>query len=173
MKWINHVAIAGATTAVVSPIMAPVAILGATAPDWIEWIIKGCGGHVRHRQTTHYVAVWLIALGALWAFDPTGIGAAFAYGGLTHTLTDAMTVTGVPFSPLSSQRFHLFGGRFRTGDAVEYGIAFGIVAICAAIALATSSWHGGWAPFFYDWAGLYGSGVVDGIEWRMNRFRFF
>lgn len=30
MKWINHLAIAGATTALVSPALVPVALLGST-----------------------------------------------------------------------------------------------------------------------------------------------
>lgn len=172
MKWFNHTLIAGATTAVVDPILVPAAMLGATAPDWIEWIIRGFGGHVKHRTTTHYVAVWLtgVIFGAI--ADPTGLFTAFCYGGLSHTLTDAMTVTGVPFSPLSDRKFHLFGGRFRTGDPIEYGISAGITALCIAIFSVTTGWDG-WAPFFYDWGGLYNSGVIDGSEWRANRFRLF
>ena len=37
MKWINHIAIAAATTAVISPPLVPLAVLGSTAPDWLEW----------------------------------------------------------------------------------------------------------------------------------------
>ncbi|TXH62516.1 MAG: metal-dependent hydrolase, partial [Thiothrix sp.] len=35
--------------------------------------------------------------------------------------------------------------------------------------------HGGsgWYPFFYDWHGLYQSGVVDAKEWKDNRLKFF
>ena len=122
MKWINHIAIAGATTAVINPVLVPVAILGSTAPDWLEWVIK--------------------------------------------------TVTGVPFAPNSERRFHLFGGRLRTGEAGEYVIAWGIVAVCA-VAMQLLHTSTNWYPFFYDWAGLYEQGLIDGKEWKDNRFRFF
>lgn len=171
MKWFNHMAIAGATCAVISPALVPVAILGSTAPDWLEWVGRATGQSVKHRGITHYFIVWLVAFAGAWPLDPTGIVTAFCYGGLTHVMTDAMTVSGVPFGPQSDRRFHLFGGRFRTGDPTEYGIAFGVVALCAALVLLRSA--SGWYPFFYDWAGLYNSGVIDGAEWRANRFRFF
>lgn len=172
MKWFSHLAIGGATAAVVSPALVPLAMLGSTAPDWLESVAAFSGRAVKHRATTHYLAVWLLALGACWLLDPTGLATAFAYGGVTHIFCDAMTVSGVPFSPYSKRRFHLFGGRFRTGDPAEYVIAFAVVAVCAAVSLLFSG-SGGWYPFFYDWAGLYSEGVIDGSEWRANRFRFF
>ncbi|MBE0506969.1 MAG: metal-dependent hydrolase [Marinospirillum sp.] len=173
MKWINHVAIGGATTALINPALVPVAMLGATAPDWMEWIAKGIGRPVKHRGPTHYLAVWLVALLAAWILEPTGVLAAFAWGGLTHIICDAMTVSGVPFSPYSDRRFHLFGGRFRTGDPAEYAISFGVVAACVGVFMMIGSASSGWYPFFYDWHGLYNQGVIDGSEWRANRFRFF
>nr|VFJ68097.1 MAG: inner membrane protein [Candidatus Kentron sp. DK] len=172
MKWINHSLIAGATTAVVNPVLVPPAVLGATAPDWFEWVLNGLGGRVRHRTVTHYLSVWAVCLGFfLLVWDFRAIGAAFTYGGLSHILCDALTASGVPFGPWSDRRFHLFGGRLRTGDPAEYGISFGVVAICAVsfIVLGASGWY----PFFYDWAGLYNTGIIDGAEWRANRFRFF
>ena len=49
MKWINHLAIAGATTALVAPALVPVALLGSTAPDWLEWVLEKLGGRkVKH-----------------------------------------------------------------------------------------------------------------------------
>ena len=116
MKWINHLAIAGATTALVSPALVPVALLGSTAPDWLEWVIKAVSGHnLKHRGVTHYVLGWIIGLVfAVLLWDFHGILAAFFWGGLTHVLADSLTVTGVPFSPHSDRRFHLFGGRLRT-----------------------------------------------------------
>jgi hypothetical protein len=95
-------------------------------------------------------------------------------GGLSHVLADACTVMGVPFSPHSDRRFHLFGGRLRTGGSGEYGVAWGLVAVCLVIAVLFKP-HGGsgWYPFFYDWAGLYQSGVIDGYEWKQNRLKFF
>ena len=72
---------------------------------------------------------------------------------------------GVPFSPHSDRRFHLFGGRLRTGGAGEYLLAWGLVAVCLVLAVLFKP-HGGlgWTPFFYDWAGLYETGVIDAKE---------
>ena len=174
MKWINHLAIAGATTALVSPALVPVALLGSTAPDWLEWLIKAVSDHnVKHRGVTHYVLGWMMGLAfALLLWDFHGILAGFFWGGLTHVLADSLTVSGVPFSPHSDRRFHLFGGRLRTGEAGEYGIAWGIVGVCVVLASLLHT-TGDWYPFFYNWAGLYEQGIVDGAEWKANRFRFF
>ena len=173
MKWINHMAIAGATTALVAPTLVPVALAGSTAPDWMEWVLEATGNKVKHRSVTHYLLAWVIALAffaGLWDFE--GIGAAFAYGGLTHVLADSLTVSGVPFAPHSDRRFHLFGGRLRTGGAGEYGIAWGLVGVCLLLAVALKPVAGTWYPFFYNWGGLYDEGVIDGKEWKDNRFRF-
>lgn len=176
MKWLNHLAIAGATTAVINPALVPIAFLGATAPDWLEWVIQRFQRRkVKHRGVTHIVLYWLVGLGFTWGlWDFHGVLSAFCYGGLTHVLADALTVSGVPFSPSSDRRFHLFGGRLRTGGAGEYGIAWGIVLLCLLIVVLFKP-HGGigWMPFFYDWAGLYESGVIDAKEWKDNRLRFF
>ena len=86
-------------------------------------------------------------------------------------LTDALTVTGVPFAPHSDRRFHLFGGRLRTGGAGEYGVAWGIVLLCVVLGNLIHS-AAEWFPFFYNWSGLYEAGVIDGSEWKANRFRF-
>lgn len=174
MKWINHLAIAGATTAVINPMLVPVALLGSTAPDWLEPVIKATTGQdVKHRGVTHFVVVWIAALAfALLLWDFHGLLAAFCWGGLTHVLADSMTVSGVPFAPHSDRRFHLFGGRLRTGESGEYAVAWGIVAVCA-VAMQLVHTSGNWYPFFYDWPGLYEQGIIDGKEWKDNRFRFF
>jgi inner membrane protein len=174
MKWINHLAIAGATTALVSPALVPVALLGSTAPDWLEWVIKAVSGHnLKHRGVTHYVLGWIIGLAfAVLLWDFHGILAAFFWGGLTHVLADSLTVRGVHFSPHSYPRCHLFGGPIITGDAGEYGIAWGIVAVCVVLAQVIHTGND-WYPFFYNWGGLYEQGIVDGAEWKANRFRFF
>ncbi len=79
-----------------------------------------------------------------------------------------------PFTPNAERRFHLFGGRLRTGNAGEYGIAWGIVGVCFVLAMLFKPGGGsGWYPFFYDWHGLYQSGVVDAKEWKDNRLKFF
>lgn len=174
MKWVNHIAIAGATTALVSPVLVPIAILGSTAPDWLERLLKLVGNPVKHRGPTHYLLAWVVALLFTWLlWDFNGVLTAFFYGGLTHVLADSFTVTGVPFAPNSDRRFHLFGGRLRTGQSGEYVVAWGIVGACLLLAVLIKPYNGNWYPFFYDWAGKYNSGVVDAKEWKDNRFRFF
>lgn len=170
MKWLNHSLIAGAACAVISPPHVAVCIAGATAPDWLEYVLKVVKRHVKHRGTTHILTHWLLAaLAFTFIWDYHGIGAAFCWGGVIHILTDAMTVSGVPFSPYSDRRFHLFGGRFRTGDPVEYAISAVAIIICIAVTHLTGS--SGFAPFFYDWSGLYQQGLIDAMEWKTNRFR--
>lgn len=175
MKWVNHIAIAGATTALVSPLHVPVAMLGSTAPDWLEWVIKATGKDIKHRGNTHIVLYWLAGLVfcmALW--DIQGLLAAFFWGGLTHVLADSLTVSGVPLLPNSERRFHLFGGRLRTGEAGEYGIAWGIAGVCLLVTVLIKPASGsGWYPFFYNWQHLYETGVIDAKEWKDNRFKFF
>jgi inner membrane protein len=78
-------------------------------------------------------------------------------------MVDAMTVSGVPFGPYSNRRFHLFGGRFRTGDPVENAISFGIVAL-----LVQFTYAAGWYPFFYDWGGMCSEGVIEVLSQRVH-----
>ena len=171
MRWINHTLIAGAICAVVSPAHVAAVIAGATAPDWMEWVVKIAGRHIKHRGPTHILTHWLIAaIATTFIWDFHGILAAFCWGGFSHILTDAMTVSGVPFSPYSDKRFHLFGGRFRTGDPVEYAISGVVILVCIGLMNLIS--ENGFAPFFYDWAGMYETGVIDGYEWKQNRFKF-
>jgi len=175
MKWINHIAIAGATTALIAPPLVPLAILGATAPDWMEWIFKAVGQKVKHRTVTHYVTTWIAGIlffYAVWDFQH--IGLAFFFGGLTHVIADSFTIAGVPFSPFSDRRFHLFGGRLRTGATGEYIVAGLIVITCftAAIMIKPRSGENGWYPFFYDWQAKYEEGMIDGKEWKEKRFNF-
>lgn len=173
MKWFNHMAIGGATCAVVAPPLVPLAILGSTAPDWMEWILKAAGRPVPHRGPTHWLTAWAVALaGFALVWDYHGIGAAFAWGGLSHVLADSLTVSGVPFSPLSDRRFHLAGGRLRTAGSGEYLVAWGLVLVCWLVAgqLRTPT---GYTPFFPDWAARYEAGTATAKEWRDNRLRFF
>ena len=172
MKWVSHAAIAGAIAAFIDAKLVPAAALGATAPDWLEWALAFAGHKVKHRTVTHYLSVWLLiaAFGA-FVWDYRGLITAFALGAASHWLCDALTLQGVPLGWWSDRRVHLFGGRIRTGSAAEYLIAAG-----AVIAAAMSSWNmrgdAGFMPFFVDWGELYDRGIIDGSEWRANRFRF-
>jgi inner membrane protein len=175
VRWFNHILIAGAPAALISPSLVPVAILGATAPDWMEWLAKLSRHPMKHRGPTHWVAAWLVGLmvGALLPAPAGGLVAAFAWGGLSHVLADALTVSGVPFSPASERRFHLMGGRMRTGGAGEYGLAWGVVLACWAVSGQIGTPSGGYLPFFPDWSARYEAGTATAKEWRDNRFRFF
>ncbi|EAH8125088.1 metal-dependent hydrolase, partial [Campylobacter coli] len=52
MTWKSHLAIGTAISLPFSPFGTPLAMLGSTAPDWIEWILKFFGIHVKHRGET-------------------------------------------------------------------------------------------------------------------------
>jgi inner membrane protein len=55
----------------------------------------------------------------------------------------------------------------------EYWVSGAIVMLCFAVAMATRSWGNmGYAPFFWDWAGYYKEGLIDGSEWKTNRFKW-
>ena len=171
MKWVSHVAIAGALAVPFDPMAVPAAVLGSTAPDWLEWVLAALGHKVKHRTVTHYVSGWvLLALfGAfVWDFWHHTI-LWFAVGGLSHVLADAFTIQGVPLGPWSDRRIHLLGGRIKSGSGAEFVIVALVIAVSA---LATWQTRAEFAPFFYDWGGLYERGIIDGVEWRANRFRF-
>ncbi len=180
MKWHNHVIIGTAFGAVINPLIIPSAILGATAPDWLEYILKFCGIQVRHRTVTHVVLYWIIGIAffiLVWDYHHLGLG--FAVGGFSHTIADSFTISGVPFSPWSDSRFHLFGGKLRTGEAGEYIVAGIIGALCVGWVMYSPVKIGmidqkesGFIPFFYDWKKLYEDGLIDGKEWRDNRTKF-
>ena len=70
MKWVNHVLIAGSVTAVYDVRLVPPTIIGATAPDWMEWVLKFIGRPVKHRTVTHYLSVWSLCW--LAAFSSAG-----------------------------------------------------------------------------------------------------
>ena len=73
-------------------------------------------------------------------------------------------------------QFGLLPVRRQAAHRRKRGIRYclGLVGMCLVLALLFKP-HGGsgWYPFFYDWNGLYQSGVVDAKEWKDNRFRFF
>jgi len=203
MKWVNHVAIAGAVTAVWKPELVPVAVLGSTAPDWMEWVYaRATGGYVArggahsrtrkpqaakaqttkpsarhsimHRCPTHVVMSWVAGLAfGLFVWDWHHALAAFCAGGLSHVLCDALTVQGVPLGWWSDRRFHLFGGRLRTGQMGEYWVAGAVLLACVGLSTVTRHWgEDGFSPFFYDWEQMYRDGKIDAKEWKENRFRW-
>lgn len=179
MMWKNHVIIGAAFGAVINPLCIPTAVLGSTAPDWLEWIIKPFYP-IQHRTYTHIVVYWILLIAffaVVWDWRNLGLG--FAIGGFSHTMADAFTIAGVPFAPWSDARFHLFGGQLRTGNGGETIVAGIIAVLCFGIVMysptmtLSSKAETGFLPFMYDHKGNYESGLIDGKEWKDNRLKFF
>lgn len=172
MKWISHLAIAAAVCAVFNPAAVPAAVLGSTAPDWLEMVINAgrSGRRMKHRGVTHYFVAWaLLALFAALVWDWRGWLYWFAIGGAIHWICDALTVSGAPFSWWSDRRMTLFGGKVMTGSAAEFVITGVVVGVCALLIWSRHS-AGGFIPYFLDWRGFYENGNIDGFEWRTNRW---
>ena len=74
----------------------------------------------------------------------------FCVGGLSHVLADACTVSGVPALPWSTRRFHLLGGKLRTGGPGELVLAAAVLSVGIAVSFYTGSVSkiGGYIPFF-------------------------
>jgi inner membrane protein len=51
-------------------------------------------------------------------------------------------------------------------------ISFSILIISALIVFNTHG-HTAFTPFFFNYKEFYEEGIVDGYEWRQNRFRVF
>lgn len=175
MRWWAHLAIGGALGATFGgPAALPAALVGSTAPDWLEWCAQRLGGRrrVKHRGATHYLAVWLaLAPGLALLPGPWSLAAWFAWGGLAHVCADALTVSGVPVGPWSDRRVHFAGGRIRTGGLGEW---LAVALVCGGCLGAGYLTHAGegWRPYQWapwgDWAE---AGLIDRSEWRANRWR--
>lgn len=173
MRWVSHILIAGAVCAVFNPLAVPAAVLGSTAPDWFEFVLRAAqrNSRVRHRGVTHYLAAWLlVALAAHFVWDWRGWIFWFALGGAIHWVCDALTVTGAPLGWWSDRRMTLFGGKVHTGGVSEYVITGVVVGVCAFLVWGRAGSAGGFIPFFYHWGDYYQQGLIDGLEWRGNRF---
>ena len=156
MRWVSHTLISASVTALWQPTLLPAAVLGATAPDWLEWVGRHHLPLARsiHRGKTHNLLGWLLLTGAglLWS-SPWGAHlAAFGLGGVLHWLCDALTVTGAPLTWWSQHRTTLFGGRLRQGSKTERAIAIG-AALCAGLYLSQRIEHpqDAFSPFFMPW----------------------
>ena len=173
MRWVSHILIAGAVCAVFNPAAVPAAVLGSTAPDWFEFIKRAAmpDRRVKHRGSTHYLAGWLLLAAAAWfVWDWRGWLYWFAIGGAVHWFCDALTVTGAPLGWWSDRRMTLFGGKVHTGGVSEYFITGIVVLVCAVLVWSKHSTTSGFIPFFYHWGDYFEKGLIDGMEWRTNRF---
>jgi len=169
MKWINHIIVGGATSAVIDPAIVPYAIFGSILPDLAERFLPVS----KHRAETHYLVVWIAAfIFSCFIFDYKGVLLGITYGGLTHIVVDSLSVSGVPFSPWSTNKFHLFGGRLRVGSPAEYIISMSVLVISCLFIYNTRASRD-FSPFFYNYKEFYEEGLIDGHEWRLNRWRIF
>ncbi|RLA79113.1 MAG: hypothetical protein DRG78_13625, partial [Epsilonproteobacteria bacterium] len=134
MTWKSHIAIATAVTIPFNPSALGIAILGSTAPDWSEYILKFFSINVQHRGATHYVIVPLGIILFSFIFDFRDLIFWFGVGYFTHWFADSLTISGVPLTPWDTSRIHFFGGKLRTGDLMEYIISFSLLAMSVTVA---------------------------------------
>jgi inner membrane protein len=183
MTWKSHIAIATAITIPFNPQQLPFAILGSTAPDWIEYILKFFGIHVEHRGVTHYLYIPLIFI-LLGIFHD--IFYWFGIGYFTHWFADSLTKSGVPISQFDTHRIHFFGGKITTGEPLEYIIAFGLLAISVTFVKPNMDLLKDltikkeetkeiikYNPYYNDYRELYKKEIIDPKTMKENRFKLF
>jgi inner membrane protein len=190
MTWLSHTSIATAIALPFSPLHIPIIVLGSTAPDWIETLLTTFGFEIQHREETHYLTSWLILIVISFFIDFNNLLFWFAIGGLSHILEDSLTISGVPFSPYSTHRFHLFGGaldessfyKFRTGSIVEYVIAFSILGLVVFFVNPASNFINNYNKsedektynvYYQNYKELYKKGIIDEKEYKELRFKMF
>ncbi len=181
MTWKSHIAIASAVCLPFNPSALPLAILGSTAPDWSEWILKFFSVQVQHRGATHYIIVPLFIIAFSFVFDIKDLIFWFGIGYLAHWFADSLTISGVPLSPWDSSRIHFFGGKLRTGDLLEYVISFSLLAMSVTIAKPMVESFGGlfgeseksFSVYSMDYEALNKDGIIDNKEYLEQRFKFF
>lgn len=180
MTWKSHVAIATAITLPFNPAALVASNLGATAPDWLEHVLKFFGVRIEHRGATHYLIVPIIIIAISFIVDYKNMLFWFGIGYLSHWFTDALTITGVPISPWDNSRIHFFGGKLRTGDMLEYIIAFSLLALSLTIAKpmlnlfkTEEKTEVGFKVFGMDYDDLNKKNIIDNKEYLERRFKFF
>jgi|GEM_PF-2153355 len=179
MTWKSHIAIATAVTLPFNPALVPAAILGSTAPDWFEWILKFFGITVKHRGATHYVIIPLAFIVFSFFFDFRNMIYWFGIGYFTHWFADSLTISGVPLTPYDNSRIHFFGGKLKTGEMLEYIISFSLLIVSITIAkpMLTSfidpQSENSFSVFSMDYSDLNKKGIIDNAEYLEKRFKFF
>ena len=180
MTWKSHIAIASAVTLPFNPYMLPFSVLGSTAPDWSEFILKFFGIRVQHRGATHYlyIPILIIIIGIVTTYPVMWFG----IGYLTHWIADSMTISGVPLSQYDKHRIHFFGGKIRTGESLEYMIAFGLLALSITITQPSLQMFKEnndelkireFNAFYIDYKNLYENHIIDEKTYRQHRWKFF
>jgi len=144
VRWLSHTLIAWAVSAPFGA--SPAVLLGATAPDWLEFFLP-----VRHRETTHTIIFWglpaAIILLLLFLFSKLLGGPLWHLlwwfvGGTIHWVCDAFTPSGVLLTPWARERVILLSGRIRTGEAAEYVLALGLLLFSLVFFGWSKMWYG-------------------------------
>jgi len=92
MTWKSHTAIALSFTLPFNPVAIFPATIGATAPDWLEYVLKIIGFQVEHRGFTHLwiVGIFFIIISFFWDYHNFVFW--FGIGYLSHLFADGMTI---------------------------------------------------------------------------------
>lgn len=180
MTWKSHIALASAIIIPFNPALLPVAVLGSTAPDWSEWVLKFFGIKVKHRGATHYLIIPLIMFIISFIIDFNNILFWFSVGYLSHWIADSMTISGVPISPYDMNRIHLFGGKLRTGDAMEYIVTFSLLAVSLMVfnpmkqyILNDNNEPLKFNVYYINYEDLYERNIIDEKTYLDKRFKLF
>jgi len=176
MTWKSHIAIATAIALPFNPTAIPFAILGSTAPDWSEWVLKFFGITVQHRGATHYLYVPLVIMFiGLASYDFIYW---FGVGYFTHWFADSLTKSGVPLSQFDNHKIHFFGGKIRTGEPIEYIIAYGlllfsVLVVQPSMGMITGDEESKFNAYYMDYRDLHEKGIIDNKTYKENRFKLF
>jgi inner membrane protein len=179
MTWKSHIAIATAITIPFNPALIVASAVGSTAPDWSEWILKFFGVRVQHRGATHYFYIPILIIAFSFIFDFKNIIFWFGIGYFTHWFADALTRSGVPISQWDNNRVHFFGGKFRTGEPIEYIIAFGLLFFVLLIVnpnlnkLIGDNTEDNFNVYYMDYQELYDKNIIDERTYKERRFKLF
>ena len=179
MTWKSHTAIALSFTLPFNPVAIFPATIGATAPDWLEYVLKILGFQVEHRGFTHLwiVGIFFIIISFFWDYHNFIFW--FGIGYLSHLFADGMTVSGVPCL-LLNHRIHFFNSPFTTGQIGEYIFSYSLLAVSIFVfGIGSFNFSNNFFNtnefFVYqmNYKKLYKKGVIDEKEYLENRFKFF
>jgi inner membrane protein len=188
VTWKSHIAIATAVTIPFNPSALGVAILGSTAPDWSEWVLKFFSVNIQHRGATHYLIIPLSIIIFSFIFGDILMKLEelifwFGIGYFTHWFADSLTISGVPISPWDTSRVHFFGGKLKTGDMLEYIISFSLLAMSVTVAKPMietvysfgigDEYKNSFKVFSMDYQDLKDKNIIDAKELLEKRFKFF
>jgi inner membrane protein len=164
MTWVSHILV-GSSAGHIAGYGYALSAFGSVLPDLLEYVLP-----VKHRGISHSLIMWFILSVILWL---TGIEQAKAvvigvlFG---HLLMDSLTITGVPVYDEKGRYVTLFGGKLRTGTAMEYAISISI-AVVTFLVFGIGQPQGKASIERMHWKELYNDGIIDKREYRENRFK--